>query len=293
MIDWPRRDVMHHLLASDNLALVTRRQMLPTQECNFFWVADAIVIDGLVRSDNRGSESFFPLFLAGAGEPCGPQATEARRVNFAPAFVAAVERATSLRWRSARPDDLQSSFGAEDLFAYVYALFHSPTYRQTYATRLQLDFPRILLPGSSNLLQDLATIGKRLISRHRDPISEPAAGPRLAPAAGRPSAGKQKTEFPRYVAGRILVNDQIQIEGVAPETWAFHVGGHQVCRKWLRDRRGRRLETADLDFYCSLVAAVSETRSLMAKVDDAIALHGGWPGAFRRPASDLIRDYSS
>ena len=286
MIDWPRRDVMRHLLAGDNLALVTRRQMLPTQECSFFWVADAIVIDGLVRSDNRGSESFFPLFLAREGMPYGPEAADSREVNFAPSFIAAVERSTSLSWRYARRGDLQSTFGAEDLFAYIYALFHSPTYRRTYATRLQVDFPRILLPGSSDLLQNLSAIGNRLISRHRNPLAEPAAGLRLAPAAGSPSTGKRKLEFPRYVDGCILVNDQTQIEDVSPETWQFHVGGHQVCRKWLRDRRGRRLDKADWEFYCGLVAAVKETRELMAKVDDAIALHGGWPGAFQAPAND-------
>ena len=65
MIDWPRNDVMRHMLEGGNVALVTRRQMLPTQPCNFFWVADTIVIDGLIRSDNRGSESFFPLYLRG------------------------------------------------------------------------------------------------------------------------------------------------------------------------------------------------------------------------------------
>ncbi len=28
-------------------------------------------------------------------------------------------------------------------------------------------------------------------------------------------------------------------EGIPPEVWNFHIGGYQVCEKWLKDRRDR------------------------------------------------------
>ncbi len=74
MIDWPRRGVMRHLIGGDNLAIVARRQTPPALPCTYFWVTDAVAIDGLIRSDNRGSESVFPLYLQAAA--CEDMTTE-------------------------------------------------------------------------------------------------------------------------------------------------------------------------------------------------------------------------
>jgi REP element-mobilizing transposase RayT len=63
-------------------------------------------------------------------------------------------------------------------------------------------------------------------------------------------------------------------EGVPPEVWNFHIGGYQVCEKWLKDRRGRALTYDDLEHYCKVVTALSETIRLMAEIDTAIPK---WP----------------
>jgi hypothetical protein len=63
-------------------------------------------------------------------------------------------------------------------------------------------------------------------------------------------------------------------EGVPPEVWDFHIGGYQVCEKWLKDRRGRTLTYDDLEHYCKVVTALSETIRLMAEIDAAIPR---WP----------------
>jgi len=64
---------------------------------------------------------------------------------------------------------------------------------------------------------------------------------------------------------------------VPPEVWDFHIGGYQVCQKWLKDRRGRQLSYEDLTHYQRVVVALKETIRLMAEVDAAIDAHGGWP----------------
>ncbi len=58
------------------------------------------------------------------------------------------------------------------------------------------------------------------------------------------------------------------------QVWAFHVGGYQVCRKWLADRKGRTLSYDDLNRYRKVVTALGETRRLMAKIGAAIP---AWP----------------
>jgi Type ISP C-terminal specificity domain len=63
-------------------------------------------------------------------------------------------------------------------------------------------------------------------------------------------------------------------EGVPPEIWNFHIGGYQVCEKWLKDRRGRTLTYEDLEHYCKVITALSETICLMEEIDAAIPQ---WP----------------
>ena len=64
---------------------------------------------------------------------------------------------------------------------------------------------------------------------------------------------------------------------VPPKVWNFHVGGYQVCQKWLKDRRGRTLTFEDNQHYQRVVAALGETIELMEQIDVAIEEHGGWP----------------
>jgi hypothetical protein len=68
--------------------------------------------------------------------------------------------------------------------------------------------------------------------------------------------------------------------GVPEEVWNFHIGGYQVCDKWLKDRKGRTLSAKDIAHYQKIVVALHETIRLMAEIDVVIDAHGGWPGAF-------------
>lgn len=76
---------------------------------------------------------------------------------------------------------------------------------------------------------------------------------------------------------RVWINKTQYFEGVPSEVWDFHVGGYQVCHKWLKDRKGRRLEFNDIMHYQRIVAALAETITLMREIDEAIEEHGGWP----------------
>ena len=73
----------------------------------------------------------------------------------------------------------------------------------------------------------------------------------------------------------------IGFTGIKEEVWNFHIGGYQVCEKWLKDRRGRKLSKDDIEHYQKIVDALSETIRLMAEIDKVIEEHGGWPGAFQ------------
>ncbi|MBU0641260.1 MAG: helicase, partial [Planctomycetes bacterium] len=61
---------------------------------------------------------------------------------------------------------------------------------------------------------------------------------------------------------------------VPPEVWEFHVGGYQVCEKWLKDRKGRTLSYDDIQTYRKITEALRRTIQLMGAIDQAIPT---WP----------------
>lgn len=187
MIDWPRSAVVDRLQIEDcrkqnkeqnsaicnlkSAILLSRRQMLPTQPCSFFWIADTLALDGVIRSDNRGSESLFPLYLKStSGSSLDVTA------NFATDFLEIAASRLQLTWLTSARGDLTTTFGPEDLLHYIYALFNSPTYRQRYAAELRTDFPRIVLPKNKDLFASLVPRGERLVQWHTLRAPTPALG---------------------------------------------------------------------------------------------------------------------
>ena len=73
---------------------------------------------------------------------------------------------------------------------------------------------------------------------------------------------------------RVYINKEQYFEGVPPEVWEFHIGGYQVCHKWLKDRKGRKIGVDDSTHYQKIVVALKETIRLMAEIDELIP---GWP----------------
>ena len=277
MIDWPRGEVTRHILAGDNVAIIARRQMLPTQPCNYFWITDGLTLDGVIRSDNRGSESVFPIVLY---EEDNDGVTH-RRANFGEQFIAEVSRTLGLTWIADDTGDLRQSIGPDDLAYYCYALFFSPTYRQHYAEVLRTDFPRVFLPQDLKLFYALREFGANLAECHLLRTSDDSR-PDVCSFTGADADGSWALTrgYPKYQKGRVFASDQCWFSDVPQDVWDFHAGGHQVCRKWLKDRRGRMLSDADAAEYRQIVASLAETLRCMDEIDRAVIHHGGWPRAF-------------
>lgn len=173
--------------------------------------------------------------------------------------------------------DLFKTFGPEDILHYMYAIFHSPTYRSRYAQFLKIDFPRLPLTSSTELFSGLCALGERLVGLH---LME-----RFGQVTPKyPVDGNNTIEKVEYVEphnqleqGRVYINKTQYFTAISPEVWEFHVGGYQVCQKWLKDRKGRILSFDDIKHYQRIVAALAETITLMDKIDEIIDEHGGWP----------------
>ena len=200
-----------------------------------------------------------------------------------------------LRLKQEAHGDLTRSCGAQDLMSLVYAVLHSNDYRRRYAGFLQIDFPRVPLPGSVDLFRKLVAVGHKLLALHLlespqlDKLITTYTGPR-PPEVGRVGwshgtvwldAGKTNASE----GHRATKLGTIGFKGVPEEVWDFHLGGYQICHKWLKDRNGRTLSDEDIAHYQKIVVALSETIHIMAEIDEVVEAHGGWPDAFQTKAT--------
>lgn len=331
----PAWEVMRHMLAGRNMALIGMRQYeYNVPDYCYVSVTDTIV-ECRVFVSNRGIGNVFPLYLypslhegrrgilrsemiakaKKAIEACSEIArrdvhSEQDRVaalierqfkkteyprwpNLDSRFVAEMKGRLKLTFVPDGTGDLKKTFGPEDVFHYIYAVFHSPTYRERYAEFLKIDFPRVPLTSDRGLFRTLCAKGKELVGSHllqSDVVSKPMTTypvpgddvvvkghPRyLAPGQPEPGTGKP------LEAGRVYISRDDRkagkkgqyFDGVPPEVWEFHIGGYQVSDKWLKDRRGRQLAHEDLVHYQKIVVAIRETVRLMAEIDGAIP---SWP----------------
>ena len=195
-----------------------------------------------------------------------------------------------MRWVPGSCDDCddqqgeqQQTFGPEDALAYMYAIFYSPSYRERYAAFLKVDFPRLPLTSNVMLFRTLCRLGDKLIRLH---LME-----RYIPLiTSYHVCGNNRVEMVRYIepicgndprerpgCGQVWINKTQYFEGVPSEAWTFHIGGYQVCQKWLKDRRGHELSYDEVMHYQRIVAVLAETRQVMREIDEAIERYGGWP----------------
>ena len=185
----------------------------------------------------------------------------------------------SRQFLNVRPEDATVPLRQEEAFlAYVYAIIYSNNYRKRYVEFLKIDFPHVPLCDNSDLYETLVYLGTELIALHllestklTKPITE--------------FVGGKGSEVEKVTWSKNTVwLDKAQttgLKGIPEAVWNFHIGDYQVCEKWLKDRKGRKLSKDDITHYQKIVVALSETIRLMKEIDELIEKHGGWPDAFQ------------
>jgi hypothetical protein len=240
---------------------------------------------------NRTKERsyFFPQWL---------YSSNGKDANIAPTFVSAVVSALGLIDGDWRQDEVSAPVNADKVFTYIYAILHSPVYRQRHIEFLRTEFPRIPIPGSRKVFYELANLGAELVAwhllEHPDATNIVAGCARSAGATawfGTDFSLNKVAEKSRELAdvqgtddkvGKVFINATSGFANVHQSIWHHNIGGYQVLHKWLVDRRkaGRSLSQDDISHWLRVYAALQATQKLMLKVDEVIEANGGWPGAF-------------
>jgi len=167
-------------------------------------------------------------------------------------------------------DPYRRKVTAEDLFHYVYAILQTPIYRTTYADFLRIDFPRIPFPTERSAFEAMAALGERLVALHLLDSSElDPPNVRFEGEGDNRVAGKKTDGFGYNPDGESVgINRSQRFARIPPALWNYRIGGYQVLEKWLKDRKGRRLSTDDIQTYCRIATALARTMEIQAELDD-------------------------
>jgi predicted helicase len=255
------RKIMQHLYNGNNIALVTCRQSI-TDKWAHVSITNQIVDDSYISNRTKERGYVFPLYLY-SGKKCRP--------NLNPKIINEIEQKLNLAFIPENKDsnplcssmvNLKEAFTPLDLFDYIYAVLHSPAYRESYREFLKIDFPRIPYPVNTQIFWKLVALGGELQRLHL------LEGPEFEGIeADSVHTRKVLVEKVRYSEGRVFVNNDFYFEDVPQTVWEFYIGGYQPAQKWLKDRKGCILKSEDFKHYRKIVLALTETARIMKEID--------------------------
>ena len=253
----PRFDVMRHMLVGENLALMSPKRVEHAGVWKNTFVTNNI--SGHVAVSLKTIDYYFPLYLYPNGITMTSLSNHEKKPNLNAELVAALTKAY----------DQEPS--PEAIFHYIYAILHAPAWRERYAEFLRTDFPRVPFTSDRELFIEIAFLGERLTTLHL--LASPELDPPVCRFEGQGNAvvAPKKAQGFRYDADeeRMYVNKSQYFGPVSSDVYAYRIGGYQVCDKWLKDRKERRLDLDDIRTYCRIVTALERTISIQAEIDDA------------------------
>ena len=255
-----REKSMHHLKnVNIGLILVAQPQ---AANLNYF---DCVYITNCFTDTNmfrRGGPSTFPLYLY--PESQGQQTigqTTSRTPNLNPEIVKQITIHLGLIFTNEK-ETTANTLAPIDILDYIYAVLHSPTYREKYKEFLKIDFPKVSYPKDQDTFWQLVKLGGEIRQIHLLESS---------------TVEKYITQFPidgnnivtnlKFVEGKVYINETQYFDNVPKIAWEFYIGGYQPAQKWLKDRKDRILEFDDILHYQKIIVALSETDRLMKEID--------------------------
>lgn len=262
----PRPEVMTHLInIKDNLSLLTARSNKSSNPNHFFC---SRFISEAKSAESTTQSACFPLYLY---EPNLENLASNKRPNISAAFIDEIKTKLNLKLINEGKGDLVKTIGPEDVFSYIYSIFYSNSYRETYGEFLKSDFPRISITSDIHLFSKLVQFGDELVKLHLMESN-------LTSTADFSDQNNCLVEKVSYKKGSgIWINKTSYFSGVDREVWDFEIGGYPVCKKWLNYRKGKELEEKEIEQFKQIVAIIKQTRILMIKIDSLINDMGGWP----------------
>ncbi len=267
LVAYPRYEVLQHLKYLNNFALLVKRQC--KREFSYIF-AISHICEACVFESAYAKTQVLPLYIYSS-----TLTSETRTANLNMELLNPLLKKLQCEWMPDGTGNGVNSCGPEDIFDYIYAVLHCPTYRERYKEFLKIDFPRVPFTGNPTLFWNLVTLGREIRSLHL--LESPILHNRQTTYPINGSNTVEKVTFEGGESGKVCINSEQYFGGVPRIAWEFPIGGYQPAQKWLKDRKGRTLNSDDIAHYQKMIVALMETDRLMKEIDDLISKNGGFP----------------
>ncbi len=258
----PRKKVMQQFLKGENIGLTLCKQFKTGNQYVHAFIANKLIESSYVSNRTSEITSIFPLYLyTGINGQLKIEENAERTPNLKKEILKKIEDISGLTFTNEK-ESAKNTFAPIDILDYIYAVLHSPTYRNQYKEFLKIDFPRVPYPKDKDTFWTLVKVGGELRQIHL--LESPKVEQFITQY---PIDGNNIVNKPKYKDGQVYINETQFFDNVPPVAWEFYIGGYQPAQKWLKDRKNRPLEYEDILHYQKIIVALSETDRIMKEVD--------------------------
>ncbi len=264
-----RQSLMKHF-KKDNFSLVTTK-ILSSKSYNHSFISTRVSDRCYISNKGQEANYFFPLYLYNDHNSID---TEERTANLNQEIVAEIEQKLGLKFIADHelPEAKNTgNFSPLDLLDYIYAVLHSPNYREKYKEFLKIDFPRVPYPEDKEKFKKLVKLGSQLRQTHLLQGEKFASIQNLI--TNYDIQGNNLVEKIYFDAdddsklGKVYINKTQYFGKVPKVAWDFFIGCYQPAQKWLRDRKDRILNNEDIEHYQKIILALKTTAVVIQKID--------------------------
>ena len=267
----PRGKIMRHFLARENVGLTLSKQFKASPDYHHVFVTKEIFESSLVSNKTSEIGYGFPLYLYpdADSEQQNIDGRSSRKPNLNLDLVKEIAANLKMKFAHGEEQRRNDAFCPEDLLDYIYAVLHSPGYRETYRESLKTGFPHVPFPANKEQFLALADLGAELRALH---LMESEKLNMNKPITEYTESGDHIVRQVKREKDKVHINKTQYFAKVPDDAWNFHIGGFQPAQKYLKDRKNRRLTLAEIDHYQKIIIALVETAKIMQKIDTHLPL---------------------
>ncbi len=260
----PRQELIKNVNKKDNFCLVTIKNSRSNLDWNFSLISNLICTKPTTITSLDANYSF-PLYIYPLSTSQQKIVdTDVRTPNFNIEVVNKISNNLNLTFTNEK-ETSKNTFAPIDILDYIYAVLHSPSYREKYNEFLKIDFPHVPYPKDANTFWQLVKLGGEIRQIHllESPVVEKYI-------TKYPIDGNNVVTKIKYDNNKVYINDTQYFDNVPQIAWEFYIGGYQPAQKWLKDRKERELSFDDILHYQKIIVALTETDRLMKEINKII-----------------------
>jgi len=184
-----------------------------------------------------------------------------KTINFNSQIISKIEKSLNLKF--------QKDFNELDVFDYIYAVLHSPTYREKYKEFLKTDFPKIPYPKDKDKFFKLVEFGEKIRKLHL--LEDNSLDKKVIELKGSDFEIKNKLvkKDIKIIDDKVQININETSSIIIPKVaFEFYIGGYQPAQKYLKDRVGQKLDLDIIKHYNKIINALLQTNDIMLQIKE-------------------------